>query len=139
MRVVEISCEETWNIRHQVMWPNKPYDYIKLECDASGLHFGLYEDEMLISVISVFIDGNTAQFRKFATLVEYQNLGYGSGLLKYILSYLEENNIHIVWCNARKEKIGYYNKFGLYETTEGFIKGNIEYVIMKREMQKHLS
>ena len=39
-----------------------------LQDDEDGLHFGLFNKEKLVSVVSLFIDGEEAQFRKFATL-----------------------------------------------------------------------
>ena len=75
LKITSISASDTWEIRHKVMWPNESIDFIKLPADKSGLHFGLWIDSQLISVISLFIKEDTAQFRKFATLVEYQGKG----------------------------------------------------------------
>ena len=84
-KIIEITAEETIFIRHKAMWPNKPIDYVRLANDDEGKHFGLYVDTKLISVISLFISKNEAQFRKFATLTEYQGKGYGTMLLKEIM------------------------------------------------------
>lgn len=68
----EILKEQAWNIRHEVMWPDKSFEYIILEDDEDGLHFGLFNKEKLVSVISLFINGEEVQFRKFATLQQEQ-------------------------------------------------------------------
>lgn len=98
MNIINIDYKDTWPIRHKVMWPDKDLDYIKLNSDKLGEHFGLYEGAELISVISVFIEGKSAQFRKFATLSKYQNKGYGSQLLRYTINYLEGLDLKIIWC-----------------------------------------
>lgn len=131
-RIVQITSEETLSIRHKVMWPNKPIDYVQLPNDAEGRHFGYFKNDELISVISLFVENNEAQFRKFATLKEYQGKGFGSELLNELMLISEKEQLSKIWCNARINKIDYYSKFGMKETNNQFIKGGISYVIMER-------
>ncbi|MEH6514757.1 MAG: GNAT family N-acetyltransferase [Maribacter arcticus] len=131
-RIVQITSEETLSIRHKVMWPNKPIDYVQLPNDAEGKHFGYFKNDELISVISLFVENNEAQFRKFATLKEYQGKGFGSDLLNELMLISAKEQLSKIWCNARINKIDYYSKFGMIETNNKFIKGGIGYVIMER-------
>lgn len=131
-RIVQITSEETLSIRHKVMWPNKPIDYVQLPNDAEGRHFGYFKNDELISVISLFVENNEAQFRKFATLKEYQGKGFGSELLNELMLISAKEQLSKIWCNARINKIDYYSKFGMIETNNKFIKGGIGYVIMER-------
>lgn len=131
-KIIEITADETLPIRHQVMWPNKPFDYVKLDNDNEGLHFGLYLDKELISVISLFIMDSEAQFRKFATLENYQGKGYGSILLNEIIHIADKQSLKRIWCNARRNKSQFYRKFGMKATNNIFIKGGLDYVIMER-------
>ncbi len=55
IKIKEIQAKETYELRHQVMWPNKEKEYVVLENDKEGVHFGLFKDEGLISVVSLFI------------------------------------------------------------------------------------
>lgn len=132
---VEIKAADTWLLRHRVMWPDKPFDYVKLEEDEFGRHFGLMENDELRSVVSVFVHGNKAQFRKFATASDHQGRGLGSKLLSFVISKLEEEGIAIIWCNARVEKYAFYQKFGLSTTNQTFTKGGIDYVIMEKKVK----
>ena len=127
-----ISPQETWPIRHKVMWPNESFEYIKLPTDESGFHFGLWVNEALVSVISLFIEKDIGQFRKFATLVEAQGKGYGSQLLHHLMEMAKEKKVKRIWCNARVTKTAYYAKFGMEVTKKKFIKNGIEYVVMER-------
>ena len=131
-RIVQITSEETLSIRHKVMWPNNPVDYVQLPNDAEGRHFGYFKNDILISVISLFVENNEAQFRKFATLKEFQGKGFGSELLNELMRISEKEQLSKIWCNARINKIDYYSKFGMKETNNQFIKGGISYVIMER-------
>ena len=83
--ITTVDKEEAWELRHKVMWPDKDLDYIKLEDDDLGTHFGLFKEDILISVISLFISNEEGQFRKFATLQQEQGKGYGSMLLDYVI------------------------------------------------------
>ena len=95
------------------------------------MHYGLYVEDQLMSVISCFeIDGEI-QFRKFATLVEKQHRGFGTHLLKYILNQAQSKKAKRVWCNARKDKSTYYEKFGLKNTPHLFSKEGIDFVVME--------
>ena len=132
-KIIEITAEETIFIRHKAMWPNKPIDYVRLANDDEGKHFGLYVDTKLISVISLFISKNEAQFRKFATLTEYQGKGYGTMLLKEIMHIAEKEGLSSIWCNARRSKTNYYAKFNMNLTKTEIMKGGLNYVIMERK------
>lgn len=130
--IKEIDYNKVLHIRHIVMWPNKPFDYIKLPNDEKGKHFGLSVDENLISIISIFENENKIQFRKFATLNECQGGGYGTKLLNYIIDLTQKQKFDKIWCNARVDKANFYLKFGLKKTDMCFKKGGIEYVIMEK-------
>ena len=130
--IKQITSFETLQIRHKVMWPNKPLEYVKLQNDEKGRHFGLFIKGKLTSIISLFTEYNVVQFRKFATLIEFQGFGYGTILLKSTIDLLEKEGIKKLWCNARIEKSKFYEKFNLKPTDTKFEKGGITYVIMER-------
>ena len=132
MDIRKIPYQSTWDIRHKVMWPNEPIDYVILPNDKNGIHFGLFISEKLVSIVSVFVEDQSAQFRKFATLEEEQGKGFGSKLLRFLFEELAFQNIEKVWCNARLDKANFYERFGLYKTAETFSKGGIDYVIMEK-------
>jgi GNAT superfamily N-acetyltransferase len=132
MTIREISAEDTWTIRHEVMWPDKPFDYVKLAEDAHGRHFGVYEHDRLVSVISLFIEGNEAQFRKFATQADMQGKGYGTTLLRHLVAEAGALPICRLWCNARTSKVAFYERAGFQKTGKGFNKEGMDYVVMER-------
>jgi len=128
----KVEKEEVWKLRHQIMWPDKEFDYIKLKDDHVGIHYGLFIDQNLTSVISLFISNDEGQFRKFATLQYEQGKGYGSKLLDYVINETKKSGVKKIWCNARENKVNFYKKFGLQATDTKFIKGDKSYIIMEK-------
>ncbi|CEI83636.1 putative N-acetyltransferase YitI [Oceanobacillus oncorhynchi subsp. incaldanensis] len=132
IQISKIQKEQAWELRHEVMWPNEDFNYIKLKDDASGIHLGLFKDNILISIVTLFIDKEEAQFRKFATLISEQGKGYGSRLLESVFEEAKKHDVKRIWCNARKNKSHFYRKFGLQETDRSFMKNGEAYVIMEK-------
>ncbi len=131
IKIEQIKASETWSLRHQVMWPGRSIDYVKLPQDEQGIHYGLFVSGGLISVISLFITQEEAQFRKFATLSSAQGKGYGSLLLSHLIEQVRYKGIKRLWCNARIDKTTYYERFGMTPTRTTFSKGGIDYMVME--------
>jgi predicted GNAT family N-acyltransferase len=135
LEIKQIQPSETWEIRHRVMWAGKSFDDIKLPNDDAGLHFGLFRDGILLSVVSLFIEDNIAQFRKFATEIEEQGKGYGAKLLEHLIQECNQKNVKTLWCNARTSASGFYEKFGLKVVSDAWVKDGIEYVKMSCDLR----
>lgn len=132
MSIQEVELDEVWKHRLDVMWPGKTPDFVMLPDDSSGFHYGYYVKDRLVSVISLFIEGEQAQFRKFATLPEEQGKGYGSALLTYTLEQARKLGACRIWCNARSNKVDFYKKFGLEDTGAEFEREGLSYAILER-------
>jgi predicted GNAT family N-acyltransferase len=133
MEIKEIQAQQTWQLRQQVMWPDKDITQVMLADDDEGMHYGLYRGDQLMSVISVFVSQGELQFRKFATVTELQGQGFGTQLLNFVLTKSRQSGIGVVWCNARSNKAGFYRRFGLQETGEPFNKDGREYIKMSNQ------
>lgn len=116
------------------MWPDKDIEAVKLKDDKVGRHFGLFIDDELVSVISIFTNTKVVQFRKFATLQNLQGKGYGTLLLKFVMKEVKESGARKLWCNARTNKIDFYKRFGLEKSGKITIKDGIEFVIMSTDL-----
>ncbi|MFD0693063.1 GNAT family N-acetyltransferase [Paenibacillus sp. GCM10027628] len=136
MNIQMITKEMAWEIRHIVMWPDRDLSFVQLNNDDEGYHYGLFTEDRLVSVISLFLDQDGAQFRKFATLEQEQGKGYGSFLLHHIMEEARSLGAKRIWCNARLSKAAFYKKFGLAETTDIFMKNEIPYVIMEKSFSE---
>lgn len=133
MQIKRVGHKDVLEVRQSVLWPKESIDFVRLDKDEKGFHYGLFVDNSLVSVISAFVENDEAQFRKFATLEEYQGKGYGSKLFTYMLEELEEASVHRIWCDARVDAIEFYERFG-FSMSSGdiFFKKDIQYVQMER-------
>jgi GNAT superfamily N-acetyltransferase len=128
--ICAISAEATYPLRHQVLWPDQPLDYVKVENDAAGQHFGAFRGEELLAVISLFVDGTEARFRKFATRPDCQGQGFGTALLKHVFAEARRQGANRIWCDARQDSAGFYASFGMQSEGQVFFKGAVAYVRM---------
>ncbi|GAC1603414.1 MAG: GNAT family N-acetyltransferase [Hymenobacter sp.] len=125
-----IPPEATYALRHQVLWPDKPLAYVALADDPAGHHFGAFRGGQLVAVISLFVAGAEARFRKFATRPDCQRQGIGSALLGHVFGEARQRGARRLWCDARHDSAGFYARFGLQPEGETFYKGTIPYVRM---------
>ena len=114
--IEQIAPYNTWAVRHAVLYPDQPFDLVRLD--------------RLVTVISTFTRGDEMQFRKFATLKEFQGRGYGSAMMRHVLGYARDEGIRKLWCNARTSAGPFYARFGFSASGEHFTKNGIDYVIM---------
>jgi GNAT superfamily N-acetyltransferase len=131
-----ILPQQTYALRHAVLWPDKPYDYVKVENDPEGHHFGVFlpdpdqaapTDDVPIAVISLFVAGTVARFRKFATHPDWQRQGIGTVLLQHTFAEARQLGATQIWCDARLTAADFYQRFGMAAEGDVFYKGPIAY------------
>ena len=132
LQIKETELSRVWKLRYEVMYPEKDIEYVKLEEDEKGIHLGLYADDKLMSVVSLFTENDSIQFRKFATLAAEQGKGYGTMLLNEVIDYAERNNIKKIWCNSRIEKTEFYEKFGFKKTNKKYEQDGRRFIIVEK-------
>ncbi len=137
MNIVALTVNDlpaVWNLRQLAMYPGRSAELAKLARDEQSIHFGIWQNEQLISVITIEQNGTRFQFRKFATLPALQGQGIGTALLQYVMQWMEEHGASEICCNARTSARKFYEKFGM--TTEGatYLKNDIPYI----KMVKHI-
>jgi GNAT superfamily N-acetyltransferase len=138
IHIEQIRDDLTWHIRQEAMYPNLPLEEVKLDNDHEGVHFGLFADNRLTSVVSLFNEGTVYRFRKFATVPGDQGKGFGTALLSYIIDYVTSMGATKLWCNARASAGGFYHKFGFIETDETSRKHGLDFVIMELQLDNSL-
>lgn len=145
-----ITPQQTVPLRHAVLWPSKPVEYVLLPEDGTGYHYGAFADSSSgepLAVISLFLEtiphhgvqGHeadstlpAARFRKFACEPSHQGRGIGTALLRHVLDAArDELNCRVLWCDARVESAAWYERRGLVKFGETFYKGEVEYVRMR--------
>jgi GNAT superfamily N-acetyltransferase len=135
IKIQSVIVDEILNIRHQVLWPDKPVDFVRVEGDADGVHFGLFLDDLLVSVISLFPEDRHIRFRKFATIPAFQHKGLGTQLLQYAIDWAKTNAFETMWCDARSTALPFYTRFGFQRFSEAFFKGEVEYYKIEKRLK----
>lgn len=134
IQIKQIASDLTWPIRYKVMYPEHNLDFVKLENDDNGIHFGLYNNKKLTGIVSVFNEDEIYQFRKLAILEEAQGLGLGKKLMEAIIEYCKIQNGQKLWCNARVNAKDFYKRLGFKETENVFFKDGYDFVIMELDL-----
>lgn len=129
--IEQIRQELTWKLRQNELYPDLPLSAIKLPEDEDGTHLGLFHQDRLVVVVSLFEKDNSLQFRKLATDKKYQRLGLGTKMMLYVLAYAREKNLAKVWCNARLSAVKFYQQLGFNQKGEVFSRAGIDYIIME--------
>lgn len=125
--IQQISPEQTYDLRHSVLWPDKPIEYVKVENDAEGYHFGALQNGEIVAVISLFVQNDIGRFRKFATRPDCQGQGIGSQLLYHVMAEARRLGATVLWCDARLSAASFYERFGFRAAGDVFYKGAISY------------
>ncbi|KAG9308524.1 hypothetical protein JVU11DRAFT_11868 [Chiua virens] len=153
LHIKQITANLTEELRHLVLWPDKPLDYVRLDDDKYGHHFGAFVSsrDSPVAVISIFFEpvpssvingctastgnGTSARFRKFACHPQFQGRGIGTRLLRYATSYCSSAGATVLWCDARLSSSEWYEKRGLIQFGSTFFKDKVEYTRMKMVLQ----
>lgn len=128
MKVLRISAQDTYPIRQQMLVPDHNLQKAKFENDEDediSFHLGAFVDGQLVSVASFFYERNLIfsdlhqyQLRGMATLPGFQRQGLSSELLNMAFPIIKQNFCSLLWCNARENAIGFYEKVGFTKTNE---------------------
>lgn len=158
--VVRLTSAQTIPLRHAVLWPEKPPAFVVLPEDdlATTTHLGAVPiaagpsspsagtpiSQEPISIITLVpaafpspgLSHRTAlRFRKFATAHAHQGQGVGAQLLAAVFALAdgEAGAAELVWCDARAEQQGWYERRGMRREGGVFDKDGRAYVRMVRE------
>lgn len=127
--IKEIPSKETYIVRQPVLRKGKPIESCVFDGDdlETTHHFGLFADESLVGIISLFTKINTtfaeknqAQIRGMAVLDTHQKKGIGEALVKHCEAYCVENQVDLIWFNARTAAVGFYKKMNYQTEGEAF-------------------
>ncbi|CAM1368758.1 conserved hypothetical protein [Tenacibaculum litoreum] len=127
IKIKNISAQETYDIRLAVLRNNidLPYKFKEDEHDSS-FHLGAFHNNKLVGIASFIqsktevVKGEQYQLRGMATLPEVRGMGAGRLLLEEAKNILKTKNIDVLWCNARKEAVGFYKSLDFVIIGEEF-------------------
>lgn len=142
-KILEIAANDTFVVRHPVLRQGKPLETCSFDGDnlPSTKHFGLFVDEKLTAVVSVFKNNNSIfnsqnqyQIRGMAVLDQFQKKGFGKDLVVQCEVYCKSQNAELIWFNARETAVLFYKKMNYTLVGDAFeIKDVGTHYIMKKE------
>lgn len=142
--IKEIPSKETYAVRQSVLRKGKPIESCIFESDdlETTHHFGLFDNENLIGIISlfnkintIFAENNQAQIRGMAVLETHQKKGFGEALVKHCETYCNANKVDLIWFNARTAAVGFYQKMNYQPQGDAFdIKDVGEHYLMFKKL-----
>jgi len=134
LQITSITWQETLPIRHQVLWPNKPISFCQVEGDAQASHYGVFYQQKLVCVASIYINDGSARLIKFATLPSFQKQGIGSKMINHLINELKAQGINYLWFDARMTSLSFYKKFDFKSEGQVFYKSQVAYYKMYRNL-----
>jgi GNAT superfamily N-acetyltransferase len=121
--------EEMFQVRWEVLRPGRPIEAAQFPGDDAPetIHCGAFEGQTgrniaCATLTRVDWKGEPAwQLRGMGVVAEYQGKGVGRVLLEVLEGLAREASpIRLLWCNAREEALGFYQKQGWDIASERF-------------------
>ena len=121
--IKKITTEATFSVRNPVLRPNLPVESCRFEGDQlpSTVHLGYFDQEKLVGIVSVFEKANAnwpnssqIQIRGMAVLEDFQKQGIGEKLIQTVIKEALNNKTELIWFNARKNAVPFYEKLGFH-------------------------
>jgi len=132
--IEQIRPELTWKLRREILYPEQTASEMQMNEDNDGYHFGVFQNNYIVAIISLFKRDDSWQFRKFAVQASVQGKGIGGKLLQYITDFVINEGGTKLWCNARLTAIPFYLKHDFVQKGEHFSKNGFDYEILEKDL-----
>ncbi|HEY9082641.1 MAG TPA: GNAT family N-acetyltransferase [Vicingaceae bacterium] len=121
-RVSIISSSETYSLRLEVLWQHKnSLEECKLDIDdmPTTFHVGVFKNNEIVA-IGTFLQQQNEKFdaknqyrlRAMATSPKVRGENFGKQVIDFALEELKNRKVDLLWCDARKVALGFYEKMG---------------------------
>ena len=117
-----ISSQETRSLRHLVLWTHLPSpDVCVIDIDnrEDAFHVGIFDQHRLVSIGSFFTMESPRlkmkpqyRLRAMATDPDYRRMHAGRLLIDFAVERLRNENIQVLWCDARLIAVPFYESLG---------------------------
>jgi len=128
--VREIPAVQTRPLRHLVLWPHieKEEDCnIDIDLREDAVHFAAFDGEKIVAVASLFEMSshkikfeNQYRLRAMASHPDYRGRHAGQAIVRAAIEYVEKAGGEVLWCDARKVALGFYEKLGFERIDEWY-------------------
>ncbi len=107
----------------------------ELQKDESDRHFGLFAGNEIVACLTLTESPNKRmKMRQVAVDKNMQDKGYGQKLGQAAEAYAIQKGFLIMYCNARKTAVPFYEKMGYKIVSEEFTEVNIPHYSMEKQI-----
>ena len=107
----------------------------ELKKDEGDIHFGLFNgDTILACLILTKTDNQRMKMRQVAVDEDSQGVGLGKKLSEAAEGYAIHNGFTVMFCNARKTAVPFYEKLGYHTVGDEFVEVNIPHYLMEKQL-----
>jgi zinc protease len=129
-----IASTKSVPIRGEILRPGQPLEnsVYPMDEDDNALHLGAIKNSEIVGTVSVYKEDATRKdlsdawrLRGVATIETVRGEGHGRQLIEMAMQYVAYQGGGNLWCNARPDVQGFYEKLGFaregepYENSEG--------------------
>jgi len=122
MTIKELPAADIRKLRHEVLWPHKSsFEDCMIEPDhiSTTFHMGALENNEVVGTSTFLIDVNEKfdtkcqyRLRAMATSPSVRGKQVGRQIIEASIQKLKNMKIDLLWCDARLEATGFYEKLG---------------------------
>lgn len=122
MKIKQLETKDIQKLRYDVLWPHKASkDECVIDADSfeGTFHIGAIKNDEVVGTSTFIMDindkfNNNTQYRlrAMATSTKVRGEGAGKQIIEFAIEKLKQKNIELLWCDARLEATGFYEKLG---------------------------
>jgi len=125
-RVLAVQWEVLKEVRYAVLWPHlKSAEEARIDIDESegAIHLAGMKGEEVVGVASLFLqkcdrfsgffEGEKVyRLRAMGVLGQVRGKGVGEAIINKAVNILKEEEVKVIWCDARDVAWGFYKRCG---------------------------
>ncbi len=109
----------------------------ELAKDVADTHLGLFiNDEIIACLTLTACENNRMKMRQVAVNPVFQGKGFGKKLAEASERYAIENGREVMFCNARKTAVPFYESMGYKIVSKEFTEVGIPHFVMEKQLNK---
>lgn len=141
--IIEIEPDSSFyrdalNLRYDLFFRdcNLPFDILFDQKENNSYHLGIIHNNVLLAYGRLTkISRIRFQISQMVVKSEYQGQGFGSQILKKLISVSKDNKASIITLNARLSAIGLYEKFSFKISGKSFLSETTKVEHIKMNLQ----
>ena len=132
------SCLEALRLRYTILREPLGLNFTEEELgkDAADTHLGLWINDKIIACLTLtFSTNRRIKMRQVAVDEKFQGRGYGQLLVNEAEKFAGQNGFEIMFCNARKTAVPFYEKMNYQIVSDEFTEVNIPHYTMEKQIK----